>query len=365
MAADAPYLSRLSFGGGGSGGARLARRINPSFRLEPSLDHRRAKDEMDLFPPERLPIVPEATLRKHKVHEPHDTRFRSCARLLQALIRAEQQLPAGSYTTQDGRRRKLGSRLAAFPASCGTNFLSQDIARLCYRELAYREPGAMIDGARVWANMLSSMPLTFNLFGALKLNPAAAERFVESLFPDLAGQVTHLLFEHSPARGDERFTADGSAFDAFIGLKRPDGSRTFVAVEVKYAEGLVEPEPRHRPRWDDLSQSCGLYRDPDAPELRKNPLQQLWREHMLAHCLVENGLYDAGAFVLTAPKLNNDVQRGAAAYARQLSDQPHLTPFVNLTLEDAAEALKVAGEPEVGQAFIDRYLNFAPVHAVI
>jgi hypothetical protein len=320
---------------------------------------------MDPFPTERLPLVPEATLRAHNVNEPYDTRFRACARLLQALVREQVRLPIGTYTNARGRKRKLGSRLAPLPAAAGANFLTPDIARLAYRELAYREPGAIIDGERVWANMLSSMPLAFNLFGPLKLNPAAAERFVETLFPDLAGKVTHILFEHSPARGDETFTADGSAFDVFIGLHREDGTRTFLAIEIKYSEGLVEPEPRHRPRWDDLSVSSNLYRDPDDLALRKNPLQQLWREHMLAHALVANQLFDAGAFVLIGPKLNNDVQRGASTYARHLNPDPGPVSFVNLTLEDAAEALKAAGEPHIAQAFIDRYLDFTPVHNLI
>jgi hypothetical protein len=320
---------------------------------------------MDLFPPERLPLVPDATLRAHRVHEPHDTRFRACARLLQALVRERCEMPIGTYVNPRGRKRKLGSRLAAFPAAAGANFLTPAIARLAYRELAYREPGAIIDRERVWGNMLSSMPLAFNVLGPLKLNPAAAERFVAALFPDLAGRVTHILFEHSPARGDETFTADGTAFDVFIGLRRDDGTRAFIAVEIKYAEGLVEPEPRHRPRWDDLSHSSGLYKDGDAPELRRNPIQQLWREHLLAHCLVANGLFDAGAFVLIGPKLNNDVQRGATAYARHLAEPTGPVSFVNVTLEDAAETLKAAGEPEVADLFIRRYLDFTPVHALI
>lgn len=320
---------------------------------------------MDLFPNERLPLVPEAILRAHHVDQPHDPRFRSCARLLQALVRERTELPIGAYVNARGRRRKLGSRLASFPAAAGANFISPEIARLAYRELAYREPGAMIDGDRVWANMLSSMPLAFNLFGSLKLNPAAAEQFVATLFPDIAGKVTHILFEHSPARGDETFTADGTAFDVFIGLHREDGTRTFVGIEVKYAEGMSEPEPRHRPRWDDLSSTSNLYLDPDAPALRRNPLQQLWREHLLAHAMVANGLYDAGCFVLISPKMNNDTQRAATAYRRHLAETPGPVTFVNLTMEDATEALRVAGQGEIAQRFIDRYLDFTPVHDLI
>jgi len=319
---------------------------------------------MDLFP-ERLPLLDDAILRAHQVHEPYDTRFRASARLLQSLWRARRDLPVGTYTNPRGRRRKLGSRLAALPASAGANFIDPAIRDLARRELAYREPGAIIDTERVWSNLLSSMPMAFNLFGPLKLNRKLAERFIAALFPEIAGRVTHILFEHSPARGDMTFTADGTAFDVFFGIRRDDGTRTFVGIEVKYAEGMTEPEPRHRPRWDDLSVTSGLFIDPDAPELRRNPLQQLWREHMLAHTLVANGLYDDGRFVLIGPKLNNDVQRGASAFAKHLAKAEGAVGFMNVTLEDAVEAVGAAGGKSYARDFTERYLDFSPVHALV
>jgi len=320
---------------------------------------------MDLFPPDRLPLVPESTLRKHKVYQECDSRFRACARLLQALYREEAGMPMGGYVNPKGKHRKLGSRLATLPAMTGANFLAAEVFALTRRELIYREPGAAIDENRVWSNMLSSMPLTFNIFGPLKLRPALAERFIQAVLPDCAGKVAHIAFEHSPGRGDMAFLGDGTAFDAFITVRREDGTKTFIAIEVKYAEGLTEPEARHRPRYDDLSVTSGLFRDPDAPELRRNPLGQLWREHMLAQALVTNNLYDAGAFVLLAPRLNNDVQRGAITYATHLTDAPGTVRFINLTLEDAAAGIAAAGDGPYARAFTRRYTDFAPVHAAV
>src|ERR1700730_4357873 len=58
------------------------------------------------------PLIPANILKKHHVHEPLDTRVRSAARLLQALWREDQDLPIGSYVNEDGKRRKLGSRIS-------------------------------------------------------------------------------------------------------------------------------------------------------------------------------------------------------------------------------------------------------------
>lgn len=322
---------------------------------------------MDLYPPDRLPLIPDSILKQHKVLQPGDTRFRACARLLQSLHRESLGAPMGAYTPAKGRRRKLGSRLAPTAANSGRNFLDPLIAQVAHREIIYREPGAIIEETRLWQNLLSSQTLAFNLFGTLKVDMAKAEAWVAHLLPQYAGKVTHLLFEHAPARGDKHFTADASAFDVFIGLKHADGTRAFLAIEVKYAEGLTEPEPRHRERWDDLSVTSGLFVDPDEPALRRNPLQQLWREHLLAHCLLENGLYDRGAFVLLAPRLNDDVQRGARTYRDHLIGDQDRDParhpaFLNITLEDANLALSAAGETALALAFLTRYLDFTPVH---
>lgn len=320
---------------------------------------------LDLGPPDRLPLVPEPILRQHKVHEPLDTRFRAAARLLQALWREKRDIPMGYYINGKGQRRPLGSRLSQFAASAGANFLDPALQRLTYRELAYREPGAMIDQHRVWSNMLSSMPLTFNLFGGLKLDRDLANAVCGKLWPDLVEEVCHLQFEHSPARGDFRFTADGTAFDVFISGRDARGAKTFVAIEVKYSESCHEPEARGRDRYEELASTCGLYRSPEDPALRANPIQQLWRGHMLAQCLITNGLYDRGVFVCLAPRLNDPVQRACAMYQARLAAREDVCSFEAVTLEEIIATIRGAGGAQFADALHERYCDFTPVHQLI
>jgi hypothetical protein len=320
---------------------------------------------MDIELPERLPLVDEATLRAHKAFEPNDTRFRACARLLQSMWRERHELAMGAFVAPGGRRKKQGNLLNGLAAAAGANFIAAEIHKLVRRELAYREPGAMIDEQRLYGNLLSSMPLAWNFFGVLKLDRALAERFVEAICPELAGRVAHIQFEHSPARGDPNFTDDGTAFDAFISIRREDGTKAFLAFEVKYSETMTEPEARHRERYDTLTHESGLFLDPDDETLRRNPSQQLWREHLLAQAIVQNGLYDEGRFILLAPKLNNNVQRAALTYARALAPVTRgQVAFINLTLEDAIETLGQTGAPGPAAAIEERYLDFTPVHAL-
>src|SRR5436853_7896989 len=91
------------------------------------------------------PLVPAEILNRFHVNEPYDTRFASSARLLQSIWREQRGLPVGKIKPEKGRRRPLGSRLTPEIARTGANFLTPEIAKLAWREAAYREYGAFID----------------------------------------------------------------------------------------------------------------------------------------------------------------------------------------------------------------------------
>ena len=316
-----------------------------------------APDFGQLF--DHLPLIPEAVLRKHHVHYPLDTRFRAAARLLQALWRVDRQLPLGSYLRADGRPKKLGSRITEAAGRAGENFLDPEIAALAQRETCYREIGAMIDEERLFTNLLSSMPLTFNLFGALRLNLELATAVITAVVPGFEGTVKQVLFEHSPARSNPAFTDDRTAFDALIRYIKADGRRGFIAFEVKYSETCTEPAPPIKSRYVDLSRETGLFINPDSPHIRANPLQQLWREHCLAQAMVKNGLYDEGSFVLIAPQLNHLVQNAAESYACHLTEPSDgQVSFMNWHLEAVIEALRTNGAAEHACALHRRYCDF-------
>ena len=150
-------------------------------------------------PIHQLPLIPANVLKKHRVHEPLDPRFRSAARLLQALWREDRGLPIGSYVNEDGKRRKLGSRISQAAGRTGGNFLTPEIAHSARRETAYREVGALIDQKRLATNLLSSMPLTFNLLAPWGHALERASSYLIELLPAFTGAARQLLFEHSPA----------------------------------------------------------------------------------------------------------------------------------------------------------------------
>lgn len=316
----------------------------------------------------QLPIVPRAVLTKHKIFEDFDNRFRACARLLQAMWRERQSLPIGTYTAKDGRKRAIGSLISKAAAEEGRNFLSPEIAEIVRLELAYQERGALIDQNRLYGNLLSSMPLCFNLCALLRNDLSLAGRILRSIIPaiDLKA-VTDVWFEHSPGRQDVSLTGDRSAFDVAFVYERGDGKTGLIAVEIKYSESGNEPAPPElNPRYDELAPASGLYKDAQHAALRVNPFQQLFREHLLAQAAVMRGDYAEAYFVQIAPYHNHLVQNAAQLYKSFLAQpQDGQVPFVNVTLEQVIEAYGWAGEHGLATALWERYCDWWLVNEVI
>lgn len=315
----------------------------------------------------QLPIIPESVLRKHRVLEKFDNRFRACARLLQALWRESQELPIGTYAGADGQRRRIGSLISGVAADAGRNFLSPEIAHLVRREVAYQETGALIDKRRLYGNLLSSMPLAFNLFGPLRLNPTLAAKVVRALIPDIdLARVVHVWFEHSPGRSRNDLTGDRTAFDVAIVYERADGEKGLLAIEQKYTEGGAEAFGELDTRYDELAPSSELYKNPMSAVLRTGPCRQLFREHLLTHAARFRGDYAEAWFIFIAPRHNHLLQHGAQLYASHLAEPaPDAVPFLNFELEQIIEAIGWAGELDYAYALHDRYLNWWKIDAVV
>src|ERR1700737_397770 len=86
-------------------------------------------------PIHHLPLIPANVLKKHRVHEPLDPRFRSAARLLQALWREDRDLPIGPNHRRSSYRRQLLSSVPMWLSSI--NALRTQSSR-CLRELGIK-----------------------------------------------------------------------------------------------------------------------------------------------------------------------------------------------------------------------------------
>lgn len=330
--------------------------------LNPHVAAHAVLDPSGLGSIDRVPLIPEAVRRQHRVFIPADHRFKAAARFMQALWREDRGLAIGTHVDrrEPHRPRRLGSRISTAAGALGSNFLHPDIVPVVTRALAYREPGAAFDVDRLKTNLLSSQPLAFNLFGSLARDLALATRFVVELLPGTLTSVTEVLFEHSPGRGDPRYTADRTAYDVVLRGRDGTGARAIVAIEIKYSEAGHELAPPPHPRHAQIARTTGgLFVDPDEPTLTGPACQQLYRQHCLASAMLTAGLADKATLAFIAPTHNQLAHAAATAYTRQLTDpQAGPIPFIPLTLEDAFGAMATAGLPDHARALHRRYTDW-------
>lgn len=292
-------------------------------------------------------------LAAHHVLIRSDNAFQRVARLRQARWRERRDLPVGEH-----RGRPLGSRVAMpFARETLASFMTDTVRDVVRAEVLdpVRSEGKLYGAPRIFEDLLSSQPLCFNLFAELQRDHALAGRVFERLLarPDL--RVVSVDFEHSPGRGDARFTGDHSAFDVFVTCDAR-GERGFVGVEVKYVENLTQPVARYRARYDEVADAMGVFRSRDRATLLRPPLEQFFRDHLLAGSLLlePSAGFAWGVFAVVWPSENTIVTEAVHAYEACLSEP---ATFRSWPLETVLDALDESGAPAWSRAVHERYLG--------
>ncbi len=224
------------------------------------------------------------------------------------------------------------------------------VARIAVAE----SEGLNIEPDRLRRNMLSSMPLCFNIFGALGTHPSFIQ-LVQALFDQSATEIIDVQCEWAP-RPISNYLSDYSAFDAFVEYLDSDGQRCFLGVETKYTEPF-STKRYDTQRYRAVTQDSGWFIDGAADVLVDPTSNQLWRTAMLAARMVSRGDFARGRVVLLS--LDDDVRATIAARAlrEQLID-PH--NFIHLTYEQLTQSAGTTPDPELRQwaeRFRTRYLH--------
>jgi hypothetical protein len=210
------------------------------------------------------------------------------------------------------------------------------------------------DHQRLWADLLSSEALSFNLFGDLGADIGRADRAVHRWWPDTPGTVREIRFAHSPGRLDPSYLNSLRDFDAAFVLDTGGGTRAVVAVDVKFFERnkVEQPKPSNAARIMEVCEQSDAF----TPEVRRllgrTDLAVLWLEHLLLHSMLqhESREWMWGRYVVVHPADNPDVVDLLARYRGYLADD---STFATMTVGDllASRALPAA----TTKALRDRY----------
>jgi hypothetical protein len=283
---------------------------------------------------------------------PEMTAFRRRYRLHQARWRERHGHPIGSQpiAPKGKQSRPVGSRLPLdYARETGASFVTPGALAAVQRRMSAVEPNQSVDHQRIWADLLWSPALAFNLFGDLAADLDLAGRAARAWWPDVPGKVTVLRFAHSPGWLDPAYLNSLRAFDAAFVLE--DG---IVAVDVKYHERAKAeiPKPENLTRYVDVARKSGAFADGAIDAVKgKSDLAVIWLEHLLLHSMLQHasGRWRWGRYVIVHPAANSDVVDMSGRYRQLLADD---STFAAMTLEELLDS----GVLPAAETLRERYL---------
>lgn len=303
------------------------------------------------------------------------TAFKREARYQQHLWATDQGIK--QFGTHPGRKTSIdedapriinGTKLLDDYAEAGRNFLTDAIHDVAEDRIKAPVANETLDAQRLRRDLLSSMPMAFNLFGEASLPENEASRLaLAELFGVPADSSSEIRFEWSPGRRDARYTRDRTAFDVAL-ILGSDGAQSVVGIETKYHEhSIKEPKPKQKSRIAHQHQTEFLVEKAYASNafvdgwedgVLDTDLRQIWRDHLLALTMrsVPEEWTAGTKYVLVYPSGNVSFADAVQRYAALLV--PGGDSFAAFTIEEVLDAAFAHGDA-TKHAFYQRYLEWA------
>ena len=287
--------------------------------------------------------------------------FQRKARILQSMWRKQRSFKIGEY-----QGKKRGNYLPMPWAKITlSNYLSDTIVKVVAEEVLHQTDSSKFYAKpRIFNNLLSSQPLCFNLFAELQQDLPLATKVFRQLCPLRVDTVVGIEFEYSPGRNDTTYVGDHSAFDVYVKFFNKANEKGFIGIEVKYHENLRNTPPKMKDRYFEVASVMGCFKETCLDRLQRSPLEQIWRDHLLAGSLLYSPKdhFKDGFFVFLSPRKNGHCQEAVKKYKQCLTNE---RTFQGWTLEKVTDIIKQNTTKKWIDAVIDRYLNFEKVEKYI
>lgn len=300
-----------------------------------------------------------------------DNSFTAKARLLQSTWRVENGLQMGLGPTKNSKT--IYGNMIKDGELSGKNFFYAETFEYALWRVDKKLKDETIESYRLFNNLMSSMPMAFNLFHPLMMlqsrHPAVLDQMIQNVFPDLPiYKIKEIGLEFIPTP-IEQYTNDKSAMDAFISFWDKEGGEHIIAIETKYTDSLgtnTSSEKVFNIQLDILK-NLNLF-SPDAIDMitrKKIPICQIYRNFMLTerYCQVQK-LMNSYSYIL-APEEHPSTQKEIESINQYLKPE-YQYKLQKYKLEDFVNALKSNCPTEYIpwlDWFNDRYLNFEKINA--
>ena len=218
-----------------------------------------------------------------------------------------------------------------------------------------RERKATLEEGRLFGNMLSSMPLCFNLIGPLYDKSEFAALLAEVLDLPIAS-IVEATCEWAPPK--ETGLGDLTAFDAFVRFTSKDGSPGFLGIETKYTEPF-SPREYDVETYRPFTEASDWFRPGASDALGGKATNQLWRNVLLAATLSARGTHGGGWSVVLYLSDDESLLRAKEALAPYLS-RPEKVRWCSYEYL-VAVARHHEGLQDWARWFQRRYLDLSPI----
>lgn len=236
-----------------------------------------------------------------------DNKFVAKCRSHQSKYRCEILKEDFGYGPTENAKNKYGNMLINGEKS-GRNFISNTAFQYAIQRTLDKNINndLTIDNYRLFNNMLSSMPMCFNLFSDLRelltIDKILCTRVCKSLFKEInwISSVEYIGVEFIPTP-IEKYTNDRTAFDALLIVKDEKGEKGLISIETKYTDLLGSNSSKNIERKNELIKRYKIFSSVIENDLKKNGYQQIYRNYLLTFAYAKDRKCDNFCNIIISP----------------------------------------------------------------
>jgi hypothetical protein len=246
------------------------------------------------------------------------------------------------------------------------NFYFQKTFKYVHDRVKNKTPDETIKADRLFNNLLSSMPMAFNLFHPLMLisqkYPDSLNKMISNAFPELPiFSVTEVLIEYIPAPIN-RYTGDRTAMDAAILFKDRKGNKYIISIETKYTDKLGKNKAKDNTLKVETAKTLNMF-TPNGIRFISQGCTQIYRNFLLTEKYrLVNQLSDSWSFILS-PEKHPTTESEISSLHENLKPEFRYK-LQKYSLEDFVESLSPDCPDEFKSWlnwFHNRYLDFGKI----
>lgn len=294
-----------------------------------------------------------------------ENKFTAKCRLLQSMYRNDVLKEPYGKGPNINSKEYYGNMLVDGELT-GSNFISQAAFEFAKQKSLdkYINKDLTIDEYRLFNNMLSSMPMCFNLFSDLRKmlinNQEETTKIIKLMFKEIESieEVLYIDVEFIPIPIMD-YTNDKSAFDAMILYEDKKGKKGLISIETKYTDLLGSNSSKDLDVKNQILEKGNFFDKELIAELKEKGYKQIHRNFLLTYIYaIKNKCSNFVNIVISPEEDNLSVKEIDELKNHMLKYKDNI---FKISLEEVVRRAMVSSNSKIGglmKKFKKRYLDF-------